>query len=43
MKPEKALGALADKVLAYKPTPKTKPAKKRQRRRRKLKKERALG
>lgn len=30
------LDAIADKVLAYRPTPKSAPAKRRQRRRRKL-------
>jgi hypothetical protein len=40
MKPKapKALDAIADVVLAYRPKPKTKPARKRQRIRRKLEK-----
>ncbi len=33
MKPPKALDRIADAVLAYKPKPKSKPAKKRARRR----------
>lgn len=37
-KPPKALDAIADVVLAYRPKPKTKPARKRQRARRKLEK-----
>jgi len=37
-KPPKALDAIVDKVLAYRPKPKTKPARKRQRARRKLEK-----
>jgi len=32
MKPEKALDAVADKVLAYRPKPKSKAAKRRKRR-----------
>lgn len=39
-KPPKALDAIADVVLAYRPKPKTRPAKKRQRRRRKIAKQR---
>lgn len=39
-KPPKALDAIADVVLAYRPKPKTKPAKKRLRKRRKIAKER---
>ena len=35
----KALDAIADKVLAYRPKPKTKPAKKRKRRAAKIAKE----
>lgn len=35
-KPPKALDAIADIVLAYRPKPKTKPARKRQRTRRKI-------
>jgi hypothetical protein len=35
----KALDAIVDKVLAYKPKPKTKPAKKRKRRAAKIAKE----
>ncbi len=35
----KALDAIVDKVLAYRPKPKSKPARKRQRARRKLLKE----
>ena len=38
-KPPKALDAIADIVLAYKPKPQSKPAKKRQRRKRKLERE----
>lgn len=37
-KPPKVLNAIADVVLAYRPKPKTKPARKRQRARRKLEK-----
>ena len=37
-KPPKALDAIADVVLAYRPKPQSKPAKKRQRRRKKLQK-----
>jgi hypothetical protein len=37
----KALHAIVDKVLAYKPKPKTKPAKKRKKRAAKIAKERA--
>jgi hypothetical protein len=37
----KALDAIADVVLAYKPKPKTKPAKKRKRRAAKIAKERS--
>lgn len=36
MKAPKKLDAIADVVLAYKPVPKSKPAKKRNRKRRKL-------
>jgi hypothetical protein len=39
-KPPKALDAIADVVLAYRPKPKTKPARKRQRVRRRLAKSR---
>lgn len=39
-KPPKALDAIADLVLAYKPKPKTKPAKKRKKRAAKIAKER---
>jgi hypothetical protein len=35
-KPPPALDAIADKVLAYKPKPKSKPAKKRARRKKKI-------
>lgn len=35
-KPPKALDAIADVILAYRPKPKTKPARKRQRIRRKI-------
>lgn len=42
-KPPKALDAMVRKVLAYRPKPETKPAKKRQRARKRLKKERAFG
>ncbi len=38
----KALDVIADVVLAYKPKPKTKPAKKRNRRAKKLSKESKL-
>jgi hypothetical protein len=37
-KPPKVLDAIADVVLRYRPKPKTKPARKRQRARRKLQK-----
>jgi hypothetical protein len=37
----KALDAIADVVLAYKPKPKTNPAKKRKRRAKKIAKERS--
>jgi hypothetical protein len=37
-KSPKALDAIADKVLAYRPKPKTKPARKRQRIRKRLEK-----
>ncbi len=36
MKPEKALDAVADKVLTYRQKPKSAPAKKRKRRRKRL-------
>jgi len=36
MKPEKALDAVADKVLTYRPKPKSSPAKRRKRRKAKL-------
>ena len=36
MKPEQALDAVADKVLTYRPKPKSKPAKKRSRVRKRL-------
>ena len=39
-KPPKALDAIVDKVLAYRPKPASKPAKKRQRARKRLAKER---
>lgn len=39
-KPPKALDAIVDKVLAYRPKPKTKPAKKRQRVRKRIQKDR---
>lgn len=39
MKPPKALDAIADIVLAYKPKPKTKPARSRKRRATKIAKE----
>jgi hypothetical protein len=39
-KPPKALDAIVDKVLAYRPKPKTKPAKKRQRASKRIQKER---
>jgi len=35
-RPPKALDAIADRVLRYRPKPKTKPAKKRLRRKRKI-------
>jgi len=38
-KPPKALDAVADVVLAYKPKPKSGPAKQRRKKRRKLEKE----
>lgn len=38
LKPPKVLDAIADIVLRYRPKPKTKPARKRQRARRKLQK-----
>jgi hypothetical protein len=38
-KPPKVLDAIADVVLAYKPNPKTKPAKKRKKRAAKIAKE----
>ena len=42
MKPPKALDRIADAVLAYKPKPKSKPAKKRQRVRRKIQRESSI-
>jgi len=36
VKPEKALDAVADKVLTYRPKPKSAPAKRRKRRKAKL-------
>ena len=36
VKPEKALDAVADKVLTYRPKPKSSPAKRRKRRKAKL-------
>lgn len=36
MKPPKSLDAMTDAILAYKPKPKSKPAKKRARRAKKL-------
>jgi hypothetical protein len=36
MKPPKALDAIADKVLAYRPKPKSKPARRRKRRKKKI-------
>jgi hypothetical protein len=42
-KPPKALDAMVAVVLAYRPKPKTKPARKRQRIRRKLQKAAAVG
>ncbi len=36
MKPPKVLDQIADVVLAYRPKPKSEPAKKRQRRRKRL-------
>ena len=36
MKPPTVLNAIADKVLAYRPKPKSKPARKRQRAKKKL-------
>lgn len=38
MKTPKVLDAIADKVLRYRPKPKSKPARKRQQRRRKIEK-----
>ena len=38
-KPPKALGAIADVVLAYRPKPKTKPARRRKREAAKIAKE----
>lgn len=40
MKPPKILDKVADVVLAYRPKPKSKPARKRQRRTRKIQKAR---
>ena len=39
--PPKALDAIVDVVLAYKPKPKSEPARKRQRKARKIKRENA--
>ena len=36
MKPPAALNAIADKVLAYRPKPKSKPARRRKRRKKKI-------
>lgn len=38
-KPPAALDAIADRVLAYRPKPKSKPAKKRARQRKKIQRE----
>ena len=43
MKPPKELDAIADKVLSYRPKPKSKPAKKRVRRQKKAKRKAAKG
>ncbi len=40
-KPPKKLGEIADKVLAYRPKPKSKPAKTRKRKAAKLKRDKA--
>lgn len=42
MKPPKLLDQIADAVLAYRPKPKSKPAKKRARRRRKVQRESSI-
>ena len=42
MKPPKALDQIADVVLAYKPKPKSKPAKKRARRKKKIQRESSI-
>jgi hypothetical protein len=42
MKTPKVLDRIADVVLAYKPKPKTKPAKKRARRRKKIQRESSI-
>lgn len=42
MKTPKVLDRIADAVLAYKPKPKTKPAKKRARRRKKIQRESSI-
>lgn len=36
MKPPRALDAIADKVLRYRPKPKSKPARRRKRRKKKI-------
>lgn len=41
MKTPKVLDAITDKVLRYRPKPKSEPAKKRQRKRRKIEKAKA--
>jgi len=43
MKTPKILDAMTDKVLRYRPKPKSQPAKKRQRKRRKIEKAKADG
>ena len=42
MKPPALLDAIADRVLAYKPKPKSKPAKKRARRSKKFQRESSI-
>ncbi len=42
MKPPKILDKIADVVLAYKPKPKSKPAKKRARRKKKIQRESSI-
>lgn len=42
MKTPKVLDRIADVVLSYKPKPKTKPAKKRARRRKKIQRESSI-